>query len=98
LIDLCHASEMLRLELSGTSGDDDAGVGTIAPHPADGLACLTNGFGRNCTGIDDYSMLKACCTRMGGHHLGFVGIKTTAKRDDSWFGQGEEGADDLEFP
>ena len=54
LIHLGHLRELLGIDLGGAAGDDHAGIGALALHPADGLARLTHGFVGDRAGVDDH--------------------------------------------
>ena len=68
------------VDLSGATGDDDAGLGTLAGHAANGLPGLAFCFRGNGTCVDDHGLGGA--GGQAAHNLAFVCIQAAAEGED----------------
>src|SRR6185312_5755297 len=82
MIDLGHGRIAGGIDLGRAARDDDARARTLAPRPADGLAGLPLGLGRDGAGVDDDGVGQAGGAGMAPHHLGFEGVEPAAEGDD----------------
>ena len=78
-IDLVHPGKSRGFRLGGAAGDDDAGIGIIAPGLTDRLTRLTHGLVGDRAGIDQHSLLQTRSFRLALHHLRLIGIEPAAK-------------------
>ena len=65
LVDLGHGGEAGGIDLGGAAGDDDAGLGILAPGLADRLARLARRLGGDGAGVDHDGALAAPPRRHG---------------------------------
>ena len=72
----------LGIDLHGTAGRHDPGVGVFAAQTPDGLARLAFGLGGDGAGVDDNRVLRICFVEMAADDLGFIGIEAAAEGDD----------------
>lgn len=68
-INFAHIGELVGIDLNGTAGDKNLGLGVFAPQTTNALTRLAFCFGRHRTGIDDDRIIKSRIFGMVAHHL-----------------------------
>src|SRR3546814_17294075 len=79
--DLGHGGEACGIDLRRAAGDDDLGVGVLAPRLADRLARLAPGLAGAGAGVHDAGVVESCSLGVAARDLVFVGVEAEAAGD-----------------
>src|SRR3546814_8166111 len=91
--DLGHGGEACGIDLRRAAGDDDLGVGVLAPCLADRLARLALGLAGDGAGVHDDGVVESCRLGVDAHDFGFVGVEAAAEGENA--GRSEEHTSEL---
>src|SRR3546814_15039545 len=74
---------LFRSDLRRAAGDDDLGVGVLAPCLADRLARLALGLAGDGAGVHDDGVVESCRLGVAAHDFGFVGVEAAAEGENA---------------
>ena len=81
-VDFRHRGELLRIDLRGAAGDDDARLRPLALDAADRLARLPHRFRGHRAGVHHHGVADTGRLRLVADHLGFGDVEPAAEGDE----------------